>query len=103
MTGEVRVLLYHATNDLSGIEAAYHLTSTRLESVPGLLGNELLHSVADPNGFVVLSAWRNLDAFQEWEKSSEHRNQTAPLRPYRDTTMPNPFGLYQVTASYRTS
>ncbi|GDY31029.1 antibiotic biosynthesis monooxygenase family protein [Gandjariella thermophila] len=100
-SGGLRVLLYHVTDDVPGIESAYHEASTRLAGVPGLLGNELLRSVHDPGGFVVVSSWRDLAAFQQWERGAEHRDQTAPLRPYRDMSMRRPFGVYQVTASYR--
>jgi heme-degrading monooxygenase HmoA len=100
VTGGVRVLLYHATDDVAGIESAYHRASEHLAGVPGLLGNELLRSVPDPRGFVVLSSWRDLADFAAWERGPDHKRQTAPLRPFRDTTMPRPFGIYQVTAAY---
>ncbi|MER7498536.1 antibiotic biosynthesis monooxygenase [Nonomuraea pusilla] len=96
----VRVLLYHATTDVAGIEAAYHEASTRLAGVPGLLSNELLQSVTDRGDFVVVSTWRSLADFEEWEKGPDHKRQTAPLRPFRDGTMRRPFAVYQVTASY---
>ncbi|HKR49500.1 MAG TPA: antibiotic biosynthesis monooxygenase [Pseudonocardiaceae bacterium] len=102
MIDQLRVLLYHTTDDLAGIEAAYHLASKHLMEVPGLLNNELLRSVHDPSGFVVASSWRSLEAFREWEGGPEHRDQTAPLRPFRDTTLNRPFGIYQVTATYQT-
>ncbi|ONI78129.1 antibiotic biosynthesis monooxygenase [Actinosynnema sp. ALI-1.44] len=100
MIGEVRVLLYHDTADVTGIEAAYHQVSHNLAGVPGLLGNELLRSVPDPTGFVVVSHWRDLAAFHKWERGVDHRDSTALLRPYRDTSLPRPFGVYQVTAAY---
>lgn len=100
MTGGVRVLLYHATDDVAGIEAAYRRASEHLSGVTGLLGNELLRSVPDPRGFVVVSSWRDLADFEAWERGPEHKRQTAPLRPFRDTTMSRPFGIYQVTAAY---
>jgi heme-degrading monooxygenase HmoA len=99
--GGLRVLLYHATSDVAGIESAYHEASARLAGVPGLLGNELLRSMHAADGFVVLSSWRSLSAFQEWEQGTAHKDQTAPLRPYRDLSMSRPFGVYQVTASYQ--
>ena len=101
MIDQLRVLLYHTTDDDAGIEAAYHRASKHLMKVPGLLNNELLRSVHDPRGFVVVSSWRCLEAFRKWESGPEHRDQTAPLRPFRDTTMSRPFGIYQVTAAYQ--
>ncbi|MFE0021545.1 antibiotic biosynthesis monooxygenase family protein [Amycolatopsis sp. NPDC059021] len=100
MSEEVRVLLYHRTEDADGVLAAYHATSSRLAGVDGLYANEFLHSVHDPAGFVVVSSWRSLDAFVEWEQGASHRSSTAPLRPYRDAGMSRPFGVYRVLAAH---
>jgi heme-degrading monooxygenase HmoA len=97
---EVRVLVYHAAEDVSGVEEAYHTVSRQMAGVPGLLGNELLRSATDPQGFVVMSRWKDLDAFVAWEGGADHRTDTAPLRPYRDTRLPVPFAIYHVTAAY---
>jgi len=101
VTGQTRVLVYHETDDIAAIQDAYHLASGHLRGVSGLLGNELLHSVHDSTGFVVMSSWENLDAFKRWERGPAHLSQTAPLRPFRDTRMSLPFGVYQVTAGYQ--
>jgi heme-degrading monooxygenase HmoA len=100
VSGEVRVLVYQSVQDASLVHDAYHLVSERLTGVPGLLGNELLGSITDPTGFVVLSRWADLDAFRAWEQGSAHRETTAPLRPYRDLRLPSSFGVYQVVADY---
>ncbi|AGL16613.1 antibiotic biosynthesis monooxygenase [Actinoplanes sp. N902-109] len=100
MTGEVRVLVYHATEDADGVLAAYHRVSAEMAQVPGQLGNELLRSVHDDSGFVVLSRWRDLAAFTRWEAGPEHKETTALLRRYRDRRMTTPFGVYQVSAAY---
>lgn len=100
MSGGVRVLLYHEAEEPHRIEAAYHESSARLAGVPGLLGNELLRSISDPSGFVVVSSWSDVTAFQEWERGAEHRGQTAPLRPFRDKRLSRPFDIYQVRAAY---
>lgn len=97
---EVRVLVYHMATDSGGVEDAYHEVSKRMAGVPGMLGNELLRNVHDPLGFVVMSRWTDLDAFLTWEKGAEHRADTAPLRPYRDTRLPVPYAVYSVTAAY---
>lgn len=96
----VRVLIFNATDDAAGIEAAYHEVSRALTGVPGLLGNELLRSVQDPRGFVVLSYWRSADAFGEWERSADHRVTTAPLRPFRESGTARPFQVYRVAAAH---
>ncbi|MDA3647673.1 antibiotic biosynthesis monooxygenase [Saccharopolyspora indica] len=97
---EVRVLIYHQADDAGTVEGAYREVSRRLAEVPGMLGNELLHSAFDRTGFVVLSRWADLAAFQEWERGAEHRDSTAPLRPFRDTRLEVPFGVYEVRATY---
>ncbi|MET0425255.1 MAG: antibiotic biosynthesis monooxygenase [Actinoplanes sp.] len=100
MIGEVRVLLFHAAADAAQIDRAYHEVSRRLAGTPGLCGNELLRSVHDATEFVVISTWTDLASFQKWEEGGEHRDDTAPLRPYRQTGPERAFGVYQVTAAY---
>lgn len=102
-TGEVRVLVFQAAYDegqLDRVRDAYHQVSERLAGVPGMLGNELLRSPFDPTALVVMSRWESLAAFQKWESGAEHRTDTAPLRPYRDTRTPSGFALYEVEAAY---
>ncbi|MEV6399180.1 antibiotic biosynthesis monooxygenase family protein [Streptomyces sp. NPDC051907] len=103
MAREVRVLVYQAAHDdeqLEAVRQAYHLVSKRLAGVEGMLGNELLRSPLDPTALVVVSRWADLAAFRRWEESAEHREDTAPLRPYRDTRLAVPFGIYEVEAAY---
>lgn len=96
----VRVLIFNHTDDEAGIEAAYHEVSRELAGVPGLIGNELLRSMHDPKGFVVMSLWESVEAFDTWEQGVSHKGSTSPLRPFRDTSMNPPFGVYQVSAAY---
>jgi heme-degrading monooxygenase HmoA len=100
VTAGVRVVLRHDCADPAAIEAAYRDVSTRLAGVPGLLGNELLRSVHDPRDYLVVSRWRDLTAFQQWESGVEHRGDTAPLRPFRSAGTGQPFGIYEVLAEY---
>ncbi|WP_267242502.1 antibiotic biosynthesis monooxygenase family protein [Streptomyces sp. PR69] len=103
MAREVRVLVYQAACDdeqLQAVREAYHLVSKRLAGVPGMLGNELLRSPLDPTALVVVSRWTDLAAFRRWEEGAAHREDTAPLRPYRDTRLATPFGVYEVEAAY---
>lgn len=98
MTGRVRVLLFHRTTEADSLTAAYHAVSEDLAGTPGLLGNELLTSVHDPNSFLVMSEWSDLKSFQEWEQGSSHKGTTAPLRQYRDERLG--YGIFQVDAEY---
>jgi heme-degrading monooxygenase HmoA len=102
MTGRVRVLVYAVAPESgdAAVEEAYHRISRELRGTPGLLGNELLRSLRDPRGFVVMSSWESLDAFGAWEAGSAHRSATAPLRPLQDGARPVRFDLYEVRAAY---
>ncbi|MDG4820752.1 antibiotic biosynthesis monooxygenase [Asanoa sp. WMMD1127] len=97
----VRVLLFATapSDDPDAVERAYHQISRDLAGTPGLRGNELLRSVADPSDFAVLSEWTDLDAFRSWEEGAAHKGTTAPLRPYQRPRA-QPFGVFQVTATY---
>ena len=100
MSEQVRVLVYHAAASPCLVDDAYHQVSTKLVGVPGMLGNELLHSLPDPTGFLVVSRWASIEAFTQWEQGPAHLDTTAPLRPFRDPRMTTPFGIYRVTAAY---
>jgi heme-degrading monooxygenase HmoA len=100
-TGTVSVLLFATAPEGSGaVTDAYHQISRSLRGTPGLVGNELLELVEAPGRFVVRSDWTDLDAFRAWERGSEHRALTAPLRPYQDRGAAAWFGVYRVAASY---
>ncbi|WTE38414.1 antibiotic biosynthesis monooxygenase [Streptomyces sp. NBC_01618] len=103
MPGEVRVMVYQAAHDeeqLDAVRDAYHLVSARLAEAPGMLGNELLRNPFDPTSLAVMSRWESLDAFRVWESGAQHRDDTAPLRPFRDTRTPVAFAVYEVDAAY---
>jgi heme-degrading monooxygenase HmoA len=100
MKGQVRVLVYHDTEDQEGIQDAYHQASAELIGVPGLVGNELLRSPLQPTKFVVASYWTSLESFQTWEQGPDHKAATAPLRPFQDKSLPVPYGIYEVDAAY---
>ena len=103
MSGErARVLLFAvAPGDRpDAVAAAYHAISTELAGTPGLIGNELLQSTADPREFVVMSEWETLAAFRHWESGAAHRTATSPLRPYQSQRPGGPFAIYTVSAAY---
>lgn len=103
MAAEVRVMVYQAALDdeqLAAVRDAYQEVSRRLATVPGLLGNELLRNPHDPTSLVVMSRWVSREAFDAWESGEGHRQDTAPLRPYRDDRTPVPFAVYEVEAAH---
>lgn len=100
----VSVLLFArepaASADGAAVTDAYHQISRSLRQTPGLIRNALLELVDTPGRFVVLSEWASLEAFREWEQGSDHRQLTAPLRPYQDAASAAWFGVYRVAAEY---
>ncbi|MGW2255609.1 antibiotic biosynthesis monooxygenase family protein [Kitasatospora sp. NPDC001660] len=98
--GAVEVVLYHLSDDPEAVLTAYHEASRRMAGTPGLLGNELLGAVGRPDSFVVVSRWADWTSFQRWEVGAAHRDQTAPLRRFRDTERERPFEIYRELASY---
>jgi heme-degrading monooxygenase HmoA len=102
MMSRIRVLVFRAApaDSSSDLEQAYHQVSQTLQAIPGLLGNELLRSVTQPNGFVIMSEWESLEAYLAWENDPVHGNKTSPLRPYLDPDRNKQFEVYEVIAAY---
>jgi heme-degrading monooxygenase HmoA len=102
MTARARVLIWHRTpaDDPEAIRKAYDEISGQLAGTPGLLGNELLASTADPATMLVMSEWQSLAAFQAWESGVDHRSSTSPLRPYQDRERARFFEIFEVAAEF---
>jgi heme oxygenase (mycobilin-producing) len=100
--GRVHVLLYARSpqDRPEAVEEAYHEISRSLSGTPGLLGNRLLRDLGGDGAFVVISEWRDVEAFRTWEQGANHRGTTAPLRPYQDQGRGRAFGVYEVVAAY---
>jgi heme-degrading monooxygenase HmoA len=82
------------------LAALYRRVSQDLAGAPGLIGNELLRSIADPDRFVIMSEWRSLKAFDAWAATPGHLV-TAPLRRYRvKGARGKPFEMYEVVDAY---
>ncbi|MFJ3659077.1 antibiotic biosynthesis monooxygenase family protein [Streptomyces sp. NPDC090119] len=96
----VEVVLYHLSDQHEDVLAAYHEASRRMAGTPGLLGNQLMTELGRPDSFVVVSHWETWTAFETWEGGAAHKDQTAPLRAFRDTGRTRPFEVYKVLASY---
>ncbi|MGI5377692.1 antibiotic biosynthesis monooxygenase family protein [Streptomyces sp. CA-251387] len=99
-TPAVEVVLYHLSDRGEDVLAAYHEASRRMAGTPGLLGNQLMNELGRPDSYVVVSHWDSWKSFETWERGAEHKDQTAPLREFRDTERDRPFEIYQVLASY---
>lgn len=62
---------------LSGYDA---LLDRLNQGVPGMLAHQACVSLDDPSACMITSEWENLDTYQAWEVSPEHRALTLPLR-----------------------
>jgi heme-degrading monooxygenase HmoA len=98
--GRIRVLLFLAA-PAATVTEAYHRVSQRLAGTPGLARNVLLENLAAPGRFIVESEWDSVEAFRAWEDGPDHREATAPLRPYQAPAGDRVFGVYRVAAEYR--
>ncbi|GII95055.1 antibiotic biosynthesis monooxygenase family protein [Sinosporangium siamense] len=101
--GTARVLIYYRApgGDSEVIEKAYHEISAEMAGTAGLLRNELIRDADEPDSFLVLSEWQDLDAFRLWERGPQHRGTTSPLRQYQDRDRGRRhYGIYQVVAAY---
>ncbi|POX42884.1 antibiotic biosynthesis monooxygenase [Streptomyces sp. Ru73] len=96
----VEVVLYHLADRGPDIVAAYHEASRRMAGTPGLLGNQLMNQVGRPDSYVVVSYWDSWESFETWEAGAGHKDQTAPLRAFRDVGRERPFEIYKVLARY---
>ncbi|WP_018505693.1 antibiotic biosynthesis monooxygenase family protein [Parafrankia discariae] len=87
--GRVRVMLWAVdpAEDQGAVERAYHEISSKLVGTPGLLGNRLLRSAAEPTKFAVVSEWTSMAEFVTWERGADHKPATSPLRPLQDPAM----------------
>jgi heme-degrading monooxygenase HmoA len=97
----VRILVWHGAGGAPAeLTALYRRISQALAGAPGLLGNELLRSTADPDSFVIMSEWHSLEAFHAWAATPDHLV-TAPLRRYRvPGGRGRPYEMYEVLDAY---
>ncbi|GAA2273886.1 MULTISPECIES: antibiotic biosynthesis monooxygenase family protein [Kitasatospora] len=102
MKGSVRVLVHLRVppGEEARVEDIYHRISRELDGTPGLVRNELLRGFHAPDEWAVMSEWQNAAAFREWESGSDHRDTTAPLRPYQNRDLTSVFGVYEVEAEH---
>ncbi len=102
MSGRARVLIWHRApaGDPDAVRRAYAGISEQLAGTPGLRGNELLTSTADPATVLVMSEWDSLADFQQWESGADHRPATSPLRPFQDRDRDRFFEIFEVVAAF---
>ncbi len=52
---------------------------------PGYISGETLHSVEDPNRYLVISTWESLEHWQAWLNSPERRKIQTEMDSYLDS------------------
>lgn len=60
--------------------AAYDGIARRVAEIPGHVEDQVARSTTDPNRWVITSEWEHAEAFETWERSTEHRTLVAPMR-----------------------
>ncbi|AUS77403.1 antibiotic biosynthesis monooxygenase [Actinoalloteichus sp. AHMU CJ021] len=95
MTGPIQVLLFRTHPDPDELERAYRVVSAGLRAVPGLLSDELLRSVSEPDEYLLSSRWESLDALRSWQGGEQHDRVPLPLRVPSGRPLAGGYGLYQ--------
>jgi aromatase len=97
----VRILLWHgARGEGEKLAKLYRKVSDALAGAPGLVGNELLRSVANPDNYLIMSEWTSRAAFRAWDATPAHLL-TAPLRAYRAVNArTQSYEMYEVVDAY---
>lgn len=99
--GTARVLVFYRSpdDDPDAVVRLFHEVSGALQGTPGLLRSELLRDRTTAGRYAVLSEWESWSAFRAWDEGPDHRDQTAPLRPYQ--ARPEAvFGAFELAAAY---
>lgn len=80
------------------------------DGVPGHLKDQVCQSITDPEQWLITSEWTDLTAFEEWERTPEHRDLVEPMRDcfvearslrflvHEETGMPENWGQYYESA-----
>jgi heme-degrading monooxygenase HmoA len=66
-------------------ERVWREIADEVRKAPGNVRQALTRDPEDPDSFVVTSDWDSRDAFQEFERSPEQDDLTAPLRELRES------------------
>jgi len=69
-----------------GLERYYEEAVAKLLGVimaaPGYLSGESLVEIHRPNHYVVITRWRNEDAWNRWYRSAERQEMLSAIRPF---------------------
>ena len=59
---------------------AYAALRQRVEHAPGLISHQLCESIDDPERWLVISEWTDLESSTAWDRSEEHARLIGPMR-----------------------
>ncbi len=79
----VKVMIERITKPGLGSKLPPLLKELRSEAVrqKGYLYGETLHSVDDPNTFLVVSTWSNIDAWHRWSSDESRQKKEKSIAP----------------------
>lgn len=63
-------------------EEAFAEVRRRVAGSPGYIDDELLRDPAEPGRYLLIGSWRSRADFLAWEDDPQHREHSAPMRPY---------------------
>jgi heme-degrading monooxygenase HmoA len=88
----VRVMVFASVDAdrADGFERAFTEVRATMAGTPGLLTDELLREPGEIEvgeggavvRYVMLSEWASEQEFRAWEEGGDHRDTSAPMRPY---------------------
>lgn len=96
---EVRVVInLRESEDLPGsLMKAYEQISWTNGDTPGLLGCELIRDIDETTNYILLTRWKSLDAFREWQFGPDHVDNPSQLRPFQDRTRGRHWAVYEIS------
>lgn len=73
----------HRLEDKEAFEAAFEQVSRKVvNSVKGVIRDELIADSSDPYAYIMLSEWESKDAWATWQRAPIHEEQVGSMTQY---------------------
>ena len=73
----------HRLEDQEAFEATFkQVSSTVVNSVKGIIRDELIHDSKDPYSYIMLSEWESENAWATWQRAPIHETQVGGMQQY---------------------
>lgn len=73
----------HRLEDKEAFETAFEQVSrTVVGSVEGVVRDELISDSSDPYAYIMLSEWKDKDAWASWQRAPIHEEQVGGMQQY---------------------